>query len=71
MTRLPVWALSATFDTVRRAYQAGRLTAAEWARYQAVWYYSAPRFSNLVPLPDVSVINAELDRTYGTDGGAR
>jgi len=59
---LPDWTISARYADVERAYQNGRLTEDQWCGYRALWRYSAPRFSNLVVLPRVRDINAQLDR---------
>lgn len=47
--RLPVWILDMPYAIVENRFRDGYLTAEQWQGYRAVWRYSAPRFSNLVP----------------------
>lgn len=47
--RLPVWILEQPYSIVEHRFQDGYLTPEQWSNYRAVWRYSAPRFSNLVP----------------------
>ena len=47
--RLPVWILTQPYAIVEHRFQDGYLTPEQWQGYRAVWRYSAPRFSSLVP----------------------
>lgn len=58
---VPVWTLTAPFSGVEQAFRAGDLTWEQWTAYKAIWFYSAPRFSDVVPWPPVRAINAYLD----------
>lgn len=37
------------YSIVLNAFHDGRITGDQWMAYRAVWRYSAPRFSGLVP----------------------
>lgn len=54
--------LTLPYATVERQYHRGQINQAQWEAYRAVWRYSAPRFSDLVPLPAVRDVNATLDQ---------
>ena len=59
-TPLPLWTLDAPYGTVERRAYNDELTAGQWNAYRAIWFYSAPRFSDLVDWPRVRDINAPL-----------
>lgn len=46
---MPVWLLSATYNAAEYAYHSGRIDSRQWSAYRAIWRYSAPRLSDLVP----------------------
>jgi hypothetical protein len=53
--------LSAKYYDVERARAQGEVTEAQWTGFRALWFYGAPRFSELVPWLRVRDINAGLD----------
>lgn len=53
--------LTLPYGAVERLYSNGQLESADFARYCAIWFYSAPRLSELVDLPRCREINRLLD----------
>jgi hypothetical protein len=52
----PAWAevLGWSFGRAEAAHRDGLITDETWSAYRVIWFYSAPRFSDLVPeLPSV------------------
>lgn len=47
--RLPAWILDQPYAIVEHRFHDGYLTPEQWSNYRAVWRYSSPRFSGLVP----------------------
>jgi len=61
----PVWTLSAPYQDVEQAVRTGSITFRQWEAYRAIWFYGAPRFSDLVDWPRIRDINAQLDTVHG------
>jgi hypothetical protein len=61
-TPIPAWTMTAPYDRVLAAHRDGRITDDQWQAYRVIWFYSAPRFSDLVSgLPYVSDAWRQID----------